>query len=94
MRDSSLSKKEGAERDDSLTVTESVVTAVAEATGTSPMALPPLATVLDPDALEFLVSSAADGPDGSSMSVRFAYAGHAVVVDSLGDVTVAAPSGE
>lgn len=89
MRDSSLSKKEGAERGGSLTVIESVVTAVADATSTSPMGLPPLAGVIDPDALESLVSEAADGPNGSSISIKFAYAGRVVVVDASGDVTVA-----
>lgn len=94
MHDRSLPIKEGAELDGRPTVTESVVTAVAEATSTSPMELPPLAGVIDPDALESLVSKAADGSNGSSISLRFAYAGHVVVVDASDDVTVATLAGE
>lgn len=94
MHDRSVAKKGGEGADDGRTVTESVVIAVSEATGTSPMELPPLATVIDPDALESLVSGAADRPHESSMTARFAYTGHVVIVDASGEIAVEELPGE
>lgn len=67
----------------------SVVSAVARAVDTDPSRLEPLATVVDPDALERLV---ADGGDGSGeRAVTFTMAGCRVAVDADGDITVRCP---
>jgi hypothetical protein len=62
-----------------------IVDAVAEAEGVEPVTLdPPLAEVVDPDAVERLV----EGSTASDLEVRFAYRGHDVVVDDSGRVQV------
>lgn len=63
-------------------VTETVVTAVAEADETSPLELQPLAAAIDPDALGTLVRS------GEDVTVEFAYHGYHVCVSGDGRVTV------
>lgn len=64
-----------------------VVQAVANETGTDPVAMnPPLQTVIDAEALERLVR----GPAVSQ--ITFEYDGHAVAVDGDGSVTVEAAS--
>ena len=76
----------GSERD---SVCLSVVSAVARAVDTDPSRLEPLATAVDPDALERLV---ADGNDeGGERAVTFTMAGCRVVVDAGGDITVTRP---
>lgn len=74
--------------DGSYTITEAVVTAVADADGVSPLELPPLATVLDPDALETFVATMTSGPDEPMTTVEFAYNGYTVTVTGDGSVTV------
>ncbi|GAB3679226.1 hypothetical protein GCM10028857_00230 [Salinarchaeum chitinilyticum] len=62
-----------------------IVDAVAEAEGVEPVTLdPPLAEVIDPDAVERLVADST----ASELEVRFAYRGHDVVVDDSGRVQV------
>jgi hypothetical protein len=62
-----------------------IVDAVAEAEGVEPVTLdPPLAEVVDPDALETLVEDST----ASDLEVRFAYRGHDIVVDNSGRVQV------
>ena len=62
-----------------------IVDAVAEAEGVEPVTLdPPLAEVVDPDAVERLVENST----ASDLEVRFAYRGHDVVVDESGRVQV------
>ncbi|MFC6942679.1 HalOD1 output domain-containing protein [Salinirubellus sp. GCM10025818] len=62
-----------------------IVDAVAEAEGVEPVTLdPPLAEVVDPDAVERLVGNST----ASDLEVRFAYRGHDVVVDESGRVQV------
>lgn len=62
---------------------ESIVSLVAELEGVGVTDLPPLASVVDPDALVALF----DGPEGASPSVlEFDYAGYRVVVRGDGDV--------
>jgi hypothetical protein len=62
-----------------------IVEAVAEAEGVEPVTLdPPLAEVVDPDAVERLV----EGSTASDLEVRFTYRGHDVVVDDSGRVQV------
>lgn len=60
-----------------------IVDAIANSTGTDPLALdPPLYDVVDTDALDRLVEQ------GSSTRIEFGYAGHTVVVDADGVVSV------
>ncbi|MFC6974812.1 HalOD1 output domain-containing protein [Halomicroarcula sp. GCM10025709] len=62
-----------------------IVEAVAEAESVEPVTLdPPLAEVVDPDALGTLVEDSR----ASDLEVRFAYRGHDVVVDDSGRVQV------
>jgi CBS domain-containing protein len=62
-----------------------IVDAVAEAEGVEPVTLdPPLAEVVDPDAVKRLVGNST----ASDLEVRFAYRGHDVVVDESGRVQV------
>lgn len=65
-----------------------VVTAVATATETDPLELPPLYSVIDPDALEDVVHSTARERPGDDTIVTFEYAGHAVTVNGHGTVLV------
>jgi len=62
-----------------------IVDAVAEAESVEPVTLdPPLAEVVDPDAVEALVEDS----KSSDLEVRFVYRGHDVVVDDRGRVQV------
>ncbi|WP_167837511.1 HalOD1 output domain-containing protein [Halosimplex halophilum] len=62
-----------------------VVDAVAEAEGVEPATLdPPLAEIVDPDALETLIEDST----ASDLEVRSAYRGHDIVVDDSGRVQV------
>ncbi|WP_276276169.1 MULTISPECIES: HalOD1 output domain-containing protein [Haloarcula] len=65
-------------------VLEAVVQHVGEHTGRRPTDLPPLYEAVDPTVLEVLVASARQNE--TPLSVRFAYAGHAVTVDQDGAV--------
>ena len=74
-------------------VCETVVAAVAEATGVEPLELEPLYTVVDPDALNRLFdpSSPARSP---FVEMRFSMAGCDVVVHCDGEVVVTPSSTE
>jgi len=62
-----------------------IIDAVAEAEGVEPTALdPPLAQVLDPDALETLL----EDTTASELEIRFTYRDHEVVVDGSGRVRI------
>ncbi|MFD1598336.1 HalOD1 output domain-containing protein [Halobellus rarus] len=63
-------------------LTEEVILQVAESEDTSPMELSPLAEVIDPDALETVVSS------DSVIEVSFRYEGYTVIIDRNGNVTL------
>lgn len=69
-------------------VTEAVVEAVAEATETSPLDLPQLHRVVDPDALDSLFSGRPLGPDHADGTVAFEFAGCTVSVNAHGTVEV------
>lgn len=72
-------------------ICEVVVEAIADAEGTSPAAVgPPLATVVDPDALDRLVASMARSSAGRTGAVTFPYAGYDVTVHGDGEVSVTA----
>ncbi|AFZ74026.1 HalOD1 output domain-containing protein [Natronobacterium gregoryi] len=62
-----------------------VVSTVADATESAPCDLPPLARVIDPDALNALFAS---GSTTGDTTVQFQYVGHTVVVTGEGDVDV------
>ena len=64
-------------------VTEAVVAAVADAEGVSPLELDPLASAIDPDALNALYR---DGRRG--VAIEFAYQGYEVDVSGDGRVSV------
>ena len=74
--------------DDSTTMR--VVSAVAEATDRDVSEMPPLAAVVDTDALESLFETDVDA-NGHDVEVEFAYAGRQVLVRSGGRVTVGPP---
>lgn len=63
-----------------------IVNAVATTTGTASTDLPPLAEVIDPDAVETLFESVA-GPTAADGQLTFRYAGCTVVVESDGGVS-------
>jgi hypothetical protein len=65
---------------DSQPVSQTVVLAVAEATGDDAMELPPLYDTVDPDALNELFDSSTGGAVGRSGRVEFTYAGCDVTV--------------
>lgn len=66
-------------------VTDRVLTAIAEKTGTDPMEFDrPLYEVVDPDALDTLFQR-----NGSAKTVEFVYLGHQVRVFGDGEVAVA-----
>ncbi|WP_435177137.1 HalOD1 output domain-containing protein [Halorussus sp. AFM4] len=72
-------------------VTQDVVTAVADATDRDPQALPPLYDAVDPDALEALVNRPPHVGRGSTgVEVAFEFADCVVTVSSTGDVDVSA----
>lgn len=76
-------------RVDSQQVSERVVTAVADATDTSPENLtPPLFSVVDPEALDALVESMPSVSPAAPGSVTFTYCGCDVTVSADGRVTV------
>ena len=60
-----------------------VVEGIAEAEGTSPLDIPPLAAAIDPDALESLFHGRA-----TPFQITFTYHGYTVCVESPGVVAV------
>lgn len=68
--------------DEQQTVTEAVVDAVAAAAGVSPLQLEPIATVIDPDALNAVFRSGRSG-----VRVEFEYSGYVVSVTDGPDGT-------
>lgn len=68
-------------------VSETVVTAVAEAKGVDPLDLNPLYNVVDPDALNSMFRPTVGSPP-SSMELQFSMAGCQVVVHGDGEVVV------
>jgi hypothetical protein len=70
------------------TATEAVVVTVAKASGTDPLELPPLASVLDPDALDALCGASVWNVPTDGIRVSFRYADHDVTVGSHGTVVV------
>ena len=67
---------------------EAVVNAVAHAAECGPVALPPLFSTVDPDALDMLFAPTSTADERVMGSVSFDYAGHAVTVNGHGTVEV------
>ena len=65
------------------TASERVLAKVADSTGRDVLDLPPLYDYVDPDALDAVVATATNG------TVRFAYEGHEVAVESDGTIRLA-----
>lgn len=72
-------------------ISDTVVTAVATATGTDPLELDPLYTVVDPDALDGMFQPSIGAPP-TDLEVRFSMAGCQVTVHADGEVAVTPPS--
>ncbi|NHN48424.1 hypothetical protein G9464_12585 [Halostella sp. JP-L12] len=69
-------------------VSQTVVLAVADATGDDPLELPPLFDTVDPDALDKLFADRIDGTERLGGRFEFAYAGCEVSVHADGTVDV------
>lgn len=65
-----------------------VVSTVAAVSETDPTELPPLASVVAPDALATLIGSPEFGPAEGDITVSFLFAGFQVAVHSYGIITV------
>ena len=74
-------------------MSETVVTAVADAKGVDPLDLDPLYDAIDPDALDSLFSTS-PGASASPTELRFEMGNCEVVVREGGTVTVTSPAGE
>lgn len=72
-------------------ISETVITAVAEAKGVDPLELDPLYTVVDPDALNSMFRPSVGSPP-TSLELRFSMAGCQVVVHGDGEVAVTPPA--
>lgn len=68
---------------------ESIVTAVADAEGVSPLDLPSLYSSIDPDALDAIVASLNGARGGPGGAITFAYGSYEVTVYGSGDVSLA-----
>ncbi|QLG61447.1 HalOD1 output domain-containing protein [Halorarum salinum] len=79
----------GAVRPADRSVSVDVAVAVAETLGVDPMDVEQLNDVVDPDALDRLVSRF-DGRDDVRMRIEFELAGCSVAVDGRGEIDVAA----
>lgn len=73
---------------ETIPVTDRVISAVSEATGTAPTELDPLNDVIDPDALDALFATDGLGPSRPPTRVEFGYGGQTVVVTRDGSVEV------
>ncbi|MEM4781832.1 MAG: HalOD1 output domain-containing protein [Halalkalicoccus sp.] len=74
-------------------VSESIVVAVADEEGVSPMEGPPLYSAIDPDALDTFVDSLDGTRDEPRGTVTFAYGGYEVTVTGAGDISITKMSG-
>lgn len=68
--------------------TEAVIDAIATASGSDPLELTPLYSVVDPDALEALFTPTVASSSQIEGSVTFTLDGHHVTVHSYGIITV------
>lgn len=73
------------ETDDDTSLTVKIINAVADQKGADPETLPPLYDVIDADALDRVLRTAADG---TGVRVAFTYCGCEVIIHSDQTVTV------
>jgi beta-galactosidase beta subunit len=71
---------------------EAVVYAVAEASQTDPLDLPPLYSVVDTDALNAIVETSTNSRSQTEITVSFEYADHHVILDGYGRIVITPPS--
>lgn len=76
------------ELDSDQTPSEGVVAAVSSASNTAPAEMEPLATIIDPDAVDALFADRYDGTSRGVGLVQFTYGGYDVHVNSGGQVSV------
>lgn len=69
-------------------VSESVVTAVANAEDVSPLDLPPLYSAIDPDALDAFVGSVSSTRGEPDLSITFPYNNYDVTVTGTGSISL------
>lgn len=69
-------------------VSEKVVSAVAEETGSDPLALEPLYSVVEPDALDTFFEMSGLGPRRSPFRIEFTYSGCEIMITGDGSVSV------
>jgi hypothetical protein len=74
--------------------TEAVTYAVAEASQTDPLDLPPLLSVLDSDALTALFDTSTNSQSQTKITVSFEFADHHVVLKGNGIIVITPPSAE
>lgn len=74
--------------------TEAVIFAVAEASQTDPLDLPPLHSVLDTDALNALFDTSTNSQSRTKITVSFEFADHHVVLKGHGIIVITPPSAE
>lgn len=75
---------------ESMSVSERVIAAVAAATDTDPLELEPLYTRIDPDCLDSIFDGESSGRDRNLGQITFPMAGRQVVVNADGTVDVSA----
>lgn len=73
-------------------MTNRIVTEIAEETGRDPFSLPPLYTTIDPDKLTTLIETAPEGDEHGAVTVTFEHAGCTVTVSSTDGVDVTVTS--
>lgn len=83
------STDDGTTTTDSDAVCETIVTAVADAKGVSPLEVsPPLYEAIDPDAIQAVLASMQSPPEESVGTLQFPYSGYDVTVTEDGRVSI------
>ena len=72
--------------------TEAVVYAIAEASQTDPLDLPPLYSVVDTDALNAIVATSTNSRSQTETTLSFEYADHHVILEEYGRIVITPPS--
>lgn len=72
-------------------ISTAVVLAVARASGTDPMELPPLYDHVDPDALDALVAHNTERSAQTNLAITFLFTGYEVTIRADGEIIVSEP---
>lgn len=75
-------------------VSAAVISTIAAISETPPIELPPLYSVVEPDALEKVVDARATGPTGRDVHVSLSFEGYDVSIASYGIIEVRRPDDE